>query len=325
MKKEGAMLMRYGLRISCLIGLSFFLSLGVAFAQDPKDQSATTATVILKDGASFQVHDFAFFTAPAMPMSYYPGSRWSSTTEFMVKVGHFWRQLEPNRLMSLERQLTAKPRDDDFAQFKVVLTSGEEIRCEIPLNGSVTWLSCDGFEFSGQTSTLGVASEWSIPVKELKDIRRFPGEKDRYNIGDMSGKTKVVDGLIYKSFGQPPTYYLKEFAFTRVHKGEPGWADGWSAGQAFKVTVDRAEVPLKLEMIEKLIFPDKVDEPIAFRMRTGEEAAGQIDEEDLIYSGFGRTADGLIWFEKLQNRESHTWTIRSVVFGPLTAKQRRAK
>lgn len=140
------------------------------------DQSGTKATVVLKDGSTRELDEFALYGSERYPRAYYPGTRSAQGQEFAVKADAFWRVIPPVMLKSLDRVPDHDPKVDSWATFEVVLTSGDHYRAHLPLRCKVTWLACDGFQFGGRTSVLGVIGDFAIEVKDLKSITLY-GER----------------------------------------------------------------------------------------------------------------------------------------------------
>lgn len=291
-----------------LASLCLFAASTAVLSQQVGDQSGTKATVVLKAGSTLELDDFAFCSSQQYPKAYYTGSRSATKRDFALKVNQFWRVIQLGMLKSLERLPAQDPQVRDWAAFSVVLTSGEQFSAQLPLTCAVTWLGCDGFEFAGKTSVLGLTADFAIELTDLRSIGQ--GTAGHYQVVDTAGKATTLDSLTYQSHSTPPVPFIKEFAFNRVTDS----GGSTSYGQSFEVAVGRSKVPVKLEQIESLVFSNGPPDDIRLRMRTGEEADGHLPDRNQIARGFGRTAAGLIWFEDIS-------TVRSITFGPLAARR----
>jgi len=269
-------------------------------AQNSEDGNATMSTIVFNDGSKKELHDFAFYSFYISPKSYYTDIKRSTDTELRLKMGSFWRFIDPTQIKVLEGQPN-QDRNQVWLEVNLQLSSGEQMSGQLPKIGGVTWLQCNGFEFGGKTSILGTVGDFTIDIRELQSIVA-QGTPELYEIKDTSGKVTVVKGLTYEKYVQPPTYSIIRYKFF---------------GRSFEVTVENIKVDLNLEKIESITFPDKLVGKIHFRMRTGEEADGSFSGDKQIDLGFGRTTDGLIWFQKLADYETQTYVIKSIAFGPL--------
>lgn len=269
------------------------------------DQATNKATIAFNDGSTVELHDFAFCTGHQSPNSFYPAGKSSRKEELRLQVGRFWHLVRLEQLKVLERQPNHDPRQRHWLGVNLVLTSGEQQSGRLPLVCDVTWLECNSFEFGGKTSVLGAKGDFSIGVDDLQSIVA-QGSSAHYEVKDTSGKATVVDSLTYQSHSEPPINYTKAFEFY---------------GQPFNVVVGRSKVPVKLEQIESITFPRRLDNSIHFQMRSGEAADGRFSEDERVERGFGRTTDDLIWFQELSDWKERTWLVKSVTFGPLQGKR----
>lgn len=303
-------------RTSFLSGALVLLTVTTVQPQQPRDQSATTATVALDDGATLELHDFGLYSAHRTPAVYMRGGKSSRDQDLLVKSGRFWTAIPMKGLKSLQRRTERTAEIRDLSGVDIVLESAEQIAGEVPTKCVVTWLECDGFEFDGKASVLGTSAEFSIGVNEVKSITRGQGPAVRYDVTDTSGTVTSVEGLVHRSYSTPPSLYVRQFAFTRVTER----GSVVSAGQPFAFVVGRSTVRLKLEQIESVLFPVKINDNVHLRLRTGEEADGLFSAEDEVTRGFGRMADGRIWFESLFSSDRRSWAVKSITFGPLKSR-----
>lgn len=302
-------------RNTCLVGVLVVTAFSRVQSQGLRDQSATNATVVQKDGSTLELHDFAFYTSDRLPVAYYPGDRSTRVQPLAVKTGRFWHIFQIDQLSDLQRAEDQGSRD--WIRVNGALTSGDRFTGQLPLSCHNTWLECDGFEFSGEAAVLGSPANFSIDLDQVRTITRLQGIGRRYQVRDTSGAVTSVNNLAFRSHSQPPNYFRHEFAFTRVFEGGRRTENG----QPFDVVVDRSKVSIKLEQVESIRFPEKWDGMVHFRMRTGDEADGRFSDEHQVTRGFGRSANGEVWFEDLSGGEPKNWSIRSISFGPLAANQ----
>jgi len=285
-------------RMLLVVGLVLLVASAVGLEQEKLDQSGTKATVVLKDGTTLELFDFALFSSHIQPVAYYPSPSSSEEQELAVKVNQLWRVIPPATIRSLERQPDHKPGEGWWVTFTMTLTSGEPFTAQLPRWCNCTWLSkCEAFEFAGKTTVLGAEAQFAIDVRDLQHMNLETA--GRWLVVDTTGKSNILTDLTYRSFTGPPDDYVEEFSFN---------------GQPFDVVVGRATVALKLEQIESVVFSAGPQLAFHIRMRSGDEADGQPPPtKNRIARGFGRTADGSIWFDDLS-------LVKSITFGPLAAR-----
>lgn len=255
-------------------------------ATEPQKKFVPEATVVLDDGTTLELAEFAFYSSHWRRGSYFVGQTYSKTLPGLPFVqGYIWTTIPFSEIERLECSPVTK-HVIDWLTAVVTLTSGKQLVGRVPSAINKTWFDGDVLGFVGKSRVLGVEGDFSTGLYDVKSLVRSGSAPNSFTITESDGKATLVSNLGFEASGGLD-YQLVTRHSVRRAEGSSG------RGSDFDVTIGNTKVTLDLAKIESLVFTRCVLLHVKIKMKTGEEAEGYPEHLASIY---GKTESGQLWF-----------------------------
>ncbi len=256
--------------------LCFFVFL-LNFECDAKQQElkfVPEATIVLLEGKTLEVSDFAFYSSHYKPKFGQKGFYGSDIKGLIISVGDYWEIIQFSQILKLE---ITKGKNFLWRVADITFNSGETKTGEIPISPTYTWRQGDKFLLKGKAIILGTEGNFSLNLNGLKSLERSSEKPNRFIIMDNLGNTTTVSKLRISWSGHD--------LFTNVDSYK------YKSNSFIYFNVANTEVKLKIQDIDSMIFEKKL---IKIKMKNGDEAEGKFPR---IERAYGKLSSGQIFFK----------------------------
>ena len=188
--------------------LTVVLSATLIFASISIANSDANVVIAYKDGKTYTVKNFSFYTHHISPSGMYFKSSWKTKTGLIVKTGRIWKLVQSNDIKSLKMERVDKKQ---FLNAQLTLKNDETLKGEVPTKLHNTWYSGKYFWVEGAVKVFGKTGKFKKEFGNVNKLESIENEADKFKLNYFEYRNKkkidsekVIENIDFGFSGSNP-------------------------------------------------------------------------------------------------------------------------